>query len=563
MPGTLDEMRKVRLRSYDRKWPVRIQSLFFVSFGLLLINALGAGTYLSGINLKGSFMVWVSSSLLALPVVGWLALAILALLSLGEQDAQSLKRLENFVESFPDAAYGIDLEGLCTYCNRACLRMLGFEEASQLIGSNIHFLVFSGAEERPEACPLLIAMSEGKNLQIPDRIARRTDGVRISVEFQASLIHEGGKVVGAAVNLTDISLAKAARSALKRDRESLEMQLHDLSKHTREVALFGELAEMLQVCSSTQELFKVVSAFARELFPLTPGALYIVDPVRKVMESRISWGEPSPPLTPPFALEDCWSVRRGKPHYREGPREGQFCAHVTGAPPAFTLCIPMSGHGSTLGLLHLRAGEAETEMSDSRQMVAIALAYQAALGLSNLQLKEILHEEAIRDPITGLFNRRFMKESLEHEIQRAQRTGTSVGVIALDLDHFKEANDTLGHAAGDSLLLGLAKLVKSSFRAEDICCRQGGDEFLLILPDCAEVESLARAEHLRADFEELVKRQFPSLGGKLTLSAGLAVYPRDAQAPEGLQKAADLALYGAKAQGRNRIVVSSQSQVPI
>jgi diguanylate cyclase (GGDEF)-like protein len=156
-----------------------------------------------------------------------------------------------------------------------------------------------------------------------------------------------------------------------------------------------------------------------------------------------------------------------------------------------------------------------------------------------------------------------MQESLGHEIQRAQRSGSSVGVIAMDLDRFKDANDSLGHAAGDQLLAGLAALLQSGFRAGDISCRQGGDEFLVILPDITEAGALQKAEALRQALDQMIHRRFPALGGKVTLSAGVAMYPSDAATLESLQKAADLALYRAKENGRNRVFAASQLAVPL
>jgi diguanylate cyclase (GGDEF)-like protein len=209
------------------------------------------------------------------------------------------------------------------------------------------------------------------------------------------------------------------------------------------------------------------------------------------------------------------------------------------------------------GLLNLRAAAGGAVLSERRQLVAVALAYQVASGLSNLRLKEILREEAIRDPVTGLFNRRFMKESLEHELQRALRNHGSVGVISFDLDHFKGVNDTLGHAAGDALLVAVAHLARESLRAVDICCRQGGDEFLLILLDANPADVLRLAEGLRAGVEKLSREIYPGLMAPVTLSAGVALSPQDAATAEGLQKAADRALYRAKSLGRNRVFAAS------
>jgi diguanylate cyclase (GGDEF)-like protein len=455
------------------------------------------------------------------------------------------------------ALYGVDLEGRCTYANRACLRILGVEDLHDLLGADMQALFFAAGDGSPADCPLLEAMREAKNLHLPETLAKRQDGGRVLVERWSNLLHEGKRLVGLVVSLADVTLAKAARGALKRDHDALEMQVRDLSQHSKEMALFGQLAEMLQACASLEELCKIVAAFARELFPHACGALYLLEPLVQIMDPEVSWGDPGCPPLAAFRLQDCWSIRRGKPHYQERSQEDIFCAHIAQPPPAFSFCLPLNGQGGILGLLRLQAGATEELMSEPRQLVAVALAHQVALGLSNLKLKEILREEAIRDPTTGLFNRRFMQESLDHEVQRAQRTGTSVGIIAFDLDHFKDVNDTLGHAAGDSLLAVLANVAKGGLRAEDISCRQGGDEFLLILPDITESATLALAEGLRKKADQFITLQFPAMDGKVTISVGVAMFPQDAVTAKSLQEAADQALYRAKTLGRDRVVAAS------
>lgn len=349
--------------------------------------------------------------------------------------------------------------------------------------------------------------------------------------------------------------ALRSNTALKVEVEGLREQVRDLSQHSNEMALFGQLSELLQACTSTHELYGIVGVFARDVFPQDSGALYVLDPANMNLVPQVMWGSPAPQEIS-FQAQDCWSIRRNKPHYCEISQKGLFCAHVHDPLATYAFCIPLTEQGGTLGVLH-SVGHTRPVMSEPRQLLAIAFAHQIALALSNLKLKEILREDAIRDPLTGLFNRRFMKESLQHEIQRALRTGTGVGVITFDLDNFKEVNDTQGHAAGDTLLKELANLVRDNLRAEDIACRQGGDEFLLILPEVSAEGTLAVAEDLRKKFRELVEQQFPTLASKVTLSAGVAMYPHNAATPEALQEVADQALYRAKKQGRDRVISGS------
>lgn len=168
------------------------------------------------------------------------------------------------------------------------------------------------------------------------------------------------------------------------------------------------------------------------------------------------------------------------------------------------------------------------------------------------ELHGLLREQAIRDPLTGLFNRRYLEESLERELARALRAGYPVSVVLADIDHFKKLNDTYGHPAGDEVLRQLATLLREQARASDIPCRYGGEEFLFVLPHTSTEVAIERANQWRRAFEQL-QVPFGSFTLRATLSAGVASYPGHGRSAAALIDAADRALYAAKHQGRNRI----------
>jgi diguanylate cyclase (GGDEF)-like protein len=190
------------------------------------------------------------------------------------------------------------------------------------------------------------------------------------------------------------------------------------------------------------------------------------------------------------------------------------------------------------------------------QRTARGAGEQISLALANLRLQETLRSLSIRDPLTGVFNRRFMEASLERELARARRAGHSLGVLMIDIDHFKLFNDTHGHEAGDVLLAGFAELLRRSFREEDIVCRYGGEEFLVLLPGSSSDQTVARAlsvcEAVRS-FEPYHQRR-PL--GRISVSVGVASFPEDGSSDEALVRAADAALYRAKHEGRDRVVVA-------
>jgi diguanylate cyclase (GGDEF)-like protein len=171
-------------------------------------------------------------------------------------------------------------------------------------------------------------------------------------------------------------------------------------------------------------------------------------------------------------------------------------------------------------------------------------------------MREMLKIQSVRDPLTGLYNRRYMEESLTRELRRAARKKTELGVMMLDVDHFKQFNDTFGHEAGDAVLRSLGNLLRTQFRAEDIVCRYGGEEFTVILPDTSLQLTQQRAEELReAAKRELVQLRGQSLGA-VSLSIGVASFPANGATSETLLGAADAALYRAKEAGRDRVTVS-------
>jgi diguanylate cyclase (GGDEF)-like protein len=190
-----------------------------------------------------------------------------------------------------------------------------------------------------------------------------------------------------------------------------------------------------------------------------------------------------------------------------------------------------------------------------------AIAGEVGLALANLRLRDSLRQQSIRDPLTNLFNRRYMEESFDRELQRAERKGTPIGVLVIDVDHFKDFNDSFGHDAGDALLCELGAALKGSVRGEDIACRYGGEEFVVILPDADTADSLQRAEALRSKAKGLVVHHAERSLRTVTLSIGVACYPEHGGDARTLIQVADRALYRAKSAGRDRVVLAATTHL--
>ena len=192
-----------------------------------------------------------------------------------------------------------------------------------------------------------------------------------------------------------------------------------------------------------------------------------------------------------------------------------------------------------------------------RERLTRTLAEQLELALANFRLRETLREQSTRDQLTGLFNRRFMEESLERELRRARREGYSLGLLMMDLDHFKQFNDGFGHAAGDLAMHLVGNFLGGAVRGDDVACRYGGEEFVVILPKASLEDTRRLGETLREGLKALRVEPSGLRLPALTVSVGVACSPDHGETREQLLQAADSALYRAKAAGRDQVVVAS------
>jgi diguanylate cyclase (GGDEF)-like protein len=237
------------------------------------------------------------------------------------------------------------------------------------------------------------------------------------------------------------------------------------------------------------------------------------------------------------------------------------------------MCIPLTANARTIGLFHLRRPRPEVEpvdggavpvdYSEYKQKLAQAAAEQIAAAIANAMLHQELRAQAIRDPLTGLFNRRSLEQSLTHELHRAQRRQTRVGVLMLDIDHFKQLNDEHGHAAGDLTLRAIAGFLERVTRKEDLVCRYGGEEIIIVLVECSLVDLLHRAEQIRDGIRSLDLSFDGKPLGTITVSIGASIRPDHGTGAEELVRAADEALYRAKSNGRDRVEIATSKSPPI
>lgn len=336
-----------------------------------------------------------------------------------------------------------------------------------------------------------------------------------------------------------------------------------LGRRDQAASRLHELSHLLQTATDAGEAIAIFERLTPVLLPGGSGALYIISPSRDDLELRARFGTIAHDLEPQTSPADCWALRQGHSYLVPSFDHKLVCEHLGGRhglrdPYA---CLPLVTQGDTIGLLHVSfAAEALSETTLTQlgpELEAIATTISLALG--NLALREKLKSQSVRDGLTGLYNRRFLEESLPREIERCRRREQPLTVVMADLDHFKRLNDTWGHEAGDLAIQSFAEAARRHFRSEDLLCRYGGEEFCFVLPECSPEDARVRAESLLLSQRESILRFGRDAIGPTTISIGLATFPVQTADGSALVRLADAALYRAKVEGRDRLVVHQGS----
>jgi diguanylate cyclase (GGDEF)-like protein/PAS domain S-box-containing protein len=496
---------------------------------------------------------------------------------------QAIAFQAHLLDMVEQAVIATDMRGVITYWNRFAEQLYGWPRQEAVGHDMLELLLDEAADAQAPESSARIRSGERWAGEIR---MRRRDGTTFPAHTINSPIRDEqgmpAGVVGVSVDMTErkrieeiqrdardqLESQVALRTAeLRQVNQQLARWVKELEQHNSEVMLLSEMSELLQTCLTIDEAYSVLAQTLPRLFANDAGALYVRSDRAECVAAVAEWGLAGPRA---FSVEDCWALRRGRPHQADKQGGGPLCGHAAALAKADSICVPVAVHGEALGVLHIRlapsgeashASAAEAEghgersgPAEARWRLAITVAEHVALALSNLSLRESLRQQAIRDPLTNLYNRRYMEESLEREVSRAARRENALGVVMLDIDHFKQINDTLGHAAGDTLLRAIGTLLLSHTRGEDIACRYGGEEFTLILPDSSLADTWRRAEQLREAVRRMHVQHNGQPFGVVTISAGVASFPEHGAAPEALLRAADQALYQAKGEGRDRVV---------
>jgi diguanylate cyclase (GGDEF)-like protein/PAS domain S-box-containing protein len=505
-------------------------------------------------------------SQLLLGVTGIMTLAVSASVSERKRLEEMAAHLAAIVETSSDAIIGKTLEGVIVSWNRGAERIFGYSSA-QAIGRPISILSPPGsAEELPR---VLESLRRGENVQPYETIRCRKDGSLVNVSITVSPVCDArGRVTGYSAISRDITAHLQAERAMREANERLQASFSELERKTGEIALLNQMSHLLQSCQAEEEVWAVIRQYAARFFLGDSGAVYVLNAPANLLGAVAVWGE-FPPEEQVFSMGDCWALRAGRVHSVSHPWAGMVCPHLARDPhPGSGVCVPMMAQGEALGLLHLKGLPALDQESpehlpqrlDSREQLAVTAAAHIALALANLRLRETLRAQSIRDPLTGLFNRRYMMESLDRELRRAARSAQRLAAVILDIDLFKQFNDSYGHDAGDALLREVAALLQKGTRQEDFSCRHGGDEFVIIFTNISFAVAERRAREMRHAIRSLSIFHDGRYLRPPTVSLGAALYPDHAESAETLLRAADEALYRAKSSGRDRVVVGHTTE---
>ncbi|HTW58185.1 MAG TPA: diguanylate cyclase [Terriglobales bacterium] len=488
-------------------------------------------------------------------------------------------RLHVLAEAIPQIVWTATAAGAVDYCNQHLYELTGLNQ-EEPVGTSWPKLL------HPDDLPLALknwerAIKTGDAYETEYRLQTRDGMFRWFLTRAIPIRDAGGSILRWFGTCTDIEEQKHNQRALEAEIETRTQELaeantrlqeevlerdyarreldeqnakmmNDLTQRSQRATLLAKMGELLQSCVSKDEVFDAALGFAPKIFPTTRGAIALLNTGRNLAEIAGSWYECLIPQTV-FEPNACWALRTGHPHLVLAGDTTARCAHASGVKHSY-LCIPVLAQGEALGILHFQATEEAPTLADSELSFKTTFAGQVGLSVANIRLREALRSQSIKDPLTGLYNRRYLTEMLERETRRCVRAEQSLGVLMLDLDHFKNFNDTYGHDAGDTVLRETAAFLSKSIRVEDIVCRFGGEEFVVILPTADLNASHGRAERIRSKLHELTVLHHGQSLGMITVSIGVAALPVHGTAPTELLAAADAALYRAKREGRDRVV---------
>jgi diguanylate cyclase (GGDEF)-like protein/PAS domain S-box-containing protein len=462
----------------------------------------------------------------------------------------SENNLRNIIENAPIGMAFLSLEGKYLDANRVLIELLGYPKEEL---KNLSFQLLTHPEDLETSL---------------DTFNKLIKGETSTITLEKRYIHKNGSVISAIASGTlllnpyDNSKIYLTQIVDISDRVANEHKILDLNNKTistlneltlleKNEKLVNKLNGMLQLCVTMKETYPRINLIAQELFTGFNGALSVLNKSNNNLETVIQWGKEKI-LRDGFSPEDCFSIREGSITIVDDPNKWLACPHYLNSPIGGYMVLPLFVQNELLGVIHLSA-QAKISIPKHLQDTALTFSNMVKIALSNIKLRESLRELSLRDSLTGLYNRRYINENLPHELAQVIREKNVLIVIMLDLDNFKNFNDSYGHEAGDEVLKLMGQVINQHIRLSDTACRFGGEEFLITmhgtnLDDCIV--------HLK-ELQKIIKNKSVFFNNQIlptvTLSIGVAMAPIHGTTMDDVIQAADQALYIAKKSGKDRI----------
>ncbi|MES2047382.1 MAG: diguanylate cyclase [Pseudomonadota bacterium] len=505
------------------------------------------------------------------------------------QHGQVQGRLQAVLDAAVDGIIVADVRGRILTTNPAVEKIFQYTDQESLGQPLTLFMPEPFHREHESYISNYLRTGDAKVIGIGrEVVGLRRDGTEFPLDLAVGVIHHEDTTQFVGI-VRDISERKAAQQEIltlneKLSRTNTEMQvqikereqalqdldlihgklettLTELRQKSDNTSVLNEMSELLQAAIDLHEVGAIMQPYCSRLFAADAGNLLFVDGDNGSLVTVFAWGDQSE-CEEEIVHQRCWALRQAKPYPTTKLQRDLRCAHLHTGEGRETICLPLFGQGEALGLLALRGGRALADIvmahgQHEYRSELLAFTEQVSLAMANIRLRERLHDESVRDPLTGLFNRRYLNHELLRLWASMRNNDQVLAVLMIDVDHFKQVNDNYGHDTGDSVLCDLARRLLRSSRPGDVLARFGGEEFVMILPGAEQDIAERRAVDICAKQAGNAVRLPNGTDLKVTISIGVATARRSEQGVDTalLLSRADQALYSAKEAGRNRVEV--------
>lgn len=547
----------------------------------------GTGLFTGIVSAACAIALWpILPRALAQPSLDDLQEAYRGLSRRHQQLVDSENRYRLLAETAGEGIWILDGNGVTTYANQAMRDMLRCD--GELTGRNLSDFVFAEDVEAAQTNLLqrLSAMRDRHEFRF-----RRSDGSAVhTIVFASPVLDDNGTAIGSLKVVTDVSdlvkseheleqlnrdlelrveertraleasnqelaqevvMREYMQQELRSSNENLNRYLQELERQNEDITRLNVLSDQLHCCDTHTELLRVLERNCDELFK-SEGGVLLDWRDEQLHHLGAPWGCGIDPAWKPLP-QALLALQQGR-LFPDSPEQQSILPGLR-INDRYVLMAALQSRGNSIGALVLLRSQpfwsGDALVDDRLEQLLRALADHTALALSNLMLREQLREQSLSDPLTGLYNRRYMYLQIAQLIASWERGGQPFAIILIDVDHFKSFNDRFGHDVGDEVLVAIADLLQSEVRKSDIACRMGGEEFVIVMAGASAEFARGRAEDLRIAVKAL--KLTGARDTVVTISAGVALFPDHGDDAFSVMRAADKALYESKRAGRDRI----------